>query len=168
MKLGGNWQIPTPAQFKELVNYCWNNGGVVFNITEHYTLYIGTTGQMIIFPYCGSRRETALIANERWGYFWTSTAYTDKQSQDYHDYTAEAYIFDSSRAFDLSCYRFQGFNVRPVINATNNSILPESSSDTSNQSIYNIYGIKVADKSTDMNTLPSGIYIVNGRKMVVK
>ena len=34
--------------------------------------------------------------------------------------------------------------------------------------VYNMQGIKVLDDSKDMNRLPAGIYIVNGRKYVVR
>jgi len=53
------------------------------------------------------------------------------------------------------------------MNITNSIHLNESSS-ASSQIVYNIYGIKVVDNAADMNTLPPGIYIVNGWKMVVK
>ncbi|MBR6981737.1 MAG: hypothetical protein IKH88_18165 [Prevotella sp.] len=55
-----------------------------------------------------------------------------------------------------------------VTSVANSVCLPDSSSDKSCQAAYNIYGIKVADDIDDMSTLPPGIYIVNGRKMVVK
>ena len=41
-------------------------------------------------------------------------------------------------------------------------------SNASNHAVYNLYGIKVADNSADMNTLPPGIYILNGKKIVIK
>ena len=65
--------------------------------------------------------------------------------------------------------REAGLSVRPIINS--NDIVANItyfSAERPSQTIYNIYGIKVADKAADMNTLPPGIYIVNGKKMVIK
>ena len=45
---------------------------------------------------------------------------------------------------------------------------PESSVESSNQGVRNLYGIKVADNATNMSTLPPGIYITNGKKIVIK
>ena len=70
--------------------------------------------------------------------------------------------------WDTSAYRDNGQSVRPVISGTNNINLLESSSEKASQAIYNIYGIKVADNATKMSTLPPGIYIVNGKKIVIK
>ena len=36
------------------------------------------------------------------------------------------------------------------------------------KNIYNIFGIKVADSTTRTSNLPPGIYIVNGKKKVVR
>ena len=46
--------------------------------------------------------------------------------------------------------------------------LQESSVESSNQGVHNLYGIKVADNATNMSTLPPGIYIANGKKIVIK
>ena len=80
---------------------------------------------------------------------------------------------------DLGLFHTEGSNwdffaspialsVRPVISITKQITLPESSSNVSNQPVFNIYGIKVADKADNMNTLHPGIYIVNGKKIVIK
>ena len=45
---------------------------------------------------------------------------------------------------------------------------PESSVESSNQGVRNLYSIKVADNATNMSTLPPGIYITNGKKIVIK
>ena len=58
--------------------------------------------------------------------------------------------------------------VRPIISGTNNIILSESLSNASNQAIYNIYGIKVATYPKEIDNLLPGIYIVNGKKIVIK
>ena len=44
----------------------------------------------------------------------------------------------------------------------------QSKTDRSDQAIYNIFGIKVANNADGTNNLPPGIYIVEGKKMVVR
>ena len=49
-----------------------------------------------------------------------------------------------------------------------NSLIFLVSEVNSVQAVYNIYGIKVADNIERANNLPPGIYIVNGKKFVIK
>jgi len=78
-------------------------------------------------------------------------------------------MYFSSDGAKWGCdFRYDGLSVRPVISETNSINLLESSSEKASQAIYNIYGIKVADNATKMSTLPPGIYIVNGKKIVIK
>ena len=76
--------------------------------------------------------------------------------------------------FDLGYTDLVGFSpqygqsVRPVISGTNNINLPESPSDKASHTIYNIYGMKVTDNIERANNLPFGIYIANGKKIVIK
>ena len=67
-----------------------------------------------------------------------------------------------------SASRIFGLTVRPVMSGTDRILLPETSSGTSHQGIYNLYGIKVADTIADTSTLHPGFYIVGGKKIVVK
>lgn len=61
-----------------------------------------------------------------------------------------------------------GQSVRPVIRETTSICLPELTSGKSSQAVYNVFGIKVADNLGNASPQASGIYIVNGKKFVVK
>ena len=63
---------------------------------------------------------------------------------------------------------FSGITIRPVIIGTTKINLPKPSEVHPVQSVYNIYGIKVADSIEKASNLPPGIYIVNGKKIVIK
>ena len=111
------------------------------------------------------------------GYHWNDNLYTAGSDCDYwsssqypsYSYCAYGLFFRSGYAYWNGYYnRLYGLTVRPVISGTTNINLPKSSSKISSQAIYNLYGIKVSDSTTDLNTLPPGIYIVNGKKRIVK
>ena len=54
------------------------------------------------------------------------------------------------------------------MNDASNINLPESLSNASNQAVFNLFGIKVADIMDGMKNLSPGIYVVDGKKVVVK
>ena len=64
--------------------------------------------------------------------------------------------------------RFIGHSIRPVISTTTNINIPKSLVESSSQAIYNLYGIKVAENADNIDILPPGIYITNGKKIVIK
>ena len=74
-------------------------------------------------------------------------------------------------AFGNSAYMASGYKVGKANTEINNSYtvkvtgIDNISSDSDVKAVYNLMGVKVAD-STD--NLPAGIYIVNGKKVVVK
>ena len=162
VKWGGSWQMPTLTQVHELLNYCGDFW--CWNFEENYDWYSSSSGQNIIFPHGGYRSSSKHI--KRGGYYWLSTEASDYPTFN-HDYTAACIIFDGGNAWG-AWNRLVGNNVRPVINSTNDLVVSTPSAQESNQAIYNLYGIKVADNVTDLNTLPPGIYIVNGKKMVIR
>ena len=61
--------------------------------------------------------------------------------------------------------RHNGLPIRPVVSGTSDMANISEQDKPKAGDVYNIYGIKVADKA---DNLPSGIYIVNGKKMVIK
>ena len=83
-------------------------------------------------------------------------------------YYANYLSFNSGNASWYNNSRGTGLTVRPVVSETNSIYVPVSSSDKFSQTIYNLYGMKVADNAAETSTLPPGIYIVNGKKKVVK
>ncbi len=83
--------------------------------------------------------------------------------------TSSYLLFSYGSVYCDGCnYRSTGLTVRPVISRTTNIIHPKSSINDTRQAIYNIYGIKVTNTIADMSGLPYGIYIQNGKKVLVK
>ncbi len=154
-KWGGSWVMPSLDEIKELFNNCIRtmtllNGVYCLKFTSK------NNGGFIFLP-AASPNSHGLI-----GQYWSSTQVPSDLKWAYG-----LYFHPDGSNLDYFSHPL-GLTVRPVISGTNSIHLPESSSGLSNQAIHNIYGIKVGDNSTDLNTLPPGIYIVDGKKMVIK
>jgi len=166
MKWGGSWVMPSSDQIIELVNNCtytWTSINGVW--CGHFT---GPSGSTIILPGAGYRFLGDLYHDSSRGYYSCSGYYwSSTQHPVGLEYTYGVYL-------DLGYADLKGFSpeygrsVRPVLSATNNITNPITCSNVSDQAIYNIYGIKVADDMENAGTLPSGIYIFNGKKIVIK
>ena len=155
VKWGGSWVMPSIDEIKELIDNCFSS----------FTSMNGVKGQMFLSKNNGVTiflPATALHYVGEIGQYWSST-----QEPSDLKWAYGLYFFPNTLYWDYFSHAV-GLTVRPVVSGTNSIHLLESSSDISNQTIYNIYGIKVADNYTNMNTLPSGMYIVNGKKMVIK
>lgn len=163
---GGSWVMPSFDQFEELLRYSSYGGEKWIQINGVGGKFFSFGGSAIFLPAAGGYFATkGLIYVGEGGYYWSSMSVIDTNAHELNIGGAEggsAYLYYNSGT------RSDGLSVRPVISGTSNINIPESPSDISNQAIYNLYGIKVADNAADVNTLPSGIYIVNGKKMVVK
>lgn len=161
VKWGGDWQIPSIDQIEELIFHVYRKWDFMNDCV--FGMKLCSNNDTIFFPATGFRSDTNLYYAGNTISFWLSIMNMSNFR------TASSVYFSNSINWYVGYYpRSRGCPVRPVIRITNNINLPKSPSDISNQSIYNLYGIKVADKAADMNTLPPGIYIVNGKKFVVK
>ena len=157
VKWGGNWQIPTSEQIGELVGNCtfsrYSMNGVEGG------KFTGPNGVSILLPAAGTRTGDKLRGAGYDGAYWLST---QDPSNLYYAY----YLSLSNHANWYNDSRGTGHTVRPVVSGTSNIHLKSSADDTC-QAVYNIYGIKVANSSESLPVLPAGIYIVNGKKVVV-
>ena len=160
VKWGGSWGMPSLDKIEELVNNCSYTWILLNGVFGGY--YTGPNGGTIFLPAAGNRWNGDLYEADSCGSYWSSTQYPSDSSKAY------GLDFDSGYANSICYNRHVGYTVRPTINGTNSINLPESLSNASKQAIYNLYGIKVANNAADMNTLPPGIYIVNGKKKVIK
>ena len=170
---GGSWVMPSQGQIKELTSECscaWiSKNGVNGN------LFTGPNGETVFLPEADFRGKGSVNSAVPYsnngdlnretdekpsaGYYWSSTL------RPLYPNVASYLLFSNGIAYGDACdFRYSGFTVRPVIGGTNNMTHIKPSFDDTSQAIYNIYGIKVTDTMADMNTLPSGIYIKNGRK----
>lgn len=177
VKWGGSWVMPSQDQLQELVSKCQYTSTLENGVSGHQ--FIGPSGCTIFFPESdfwrkglldnatlncnnvGLNSETDVLPSA--GYYWASTLRASNSSH------ASSLLFSNGYAYwDTYNYRSFGLTVRPVISGTTNRILLKSFSDDISQAVYNIQGMKVAETIADMNALPSGIYLENGRKRVVR
>ena len=110
VKLGGEWRMPTDAEWTELRTKCtwtwttnYNGTGVKGQIVT------ATNGNSIFLPAAGYRRDTKLYDAGSYGYYWSSSLNTDKPSITWY------VNFNSGtvRRRDYG-YRSYGQSVRPV------------------------------------------------------
>ena len=123
--------------------------------------FTGPNGVSILLPAAGIRLDDKLHGAGYNGAYWLSI---QNPSNLYYAYYLSLY----NHASLSNNSRGTGNTVRPVVSGTSNIILLKSSADDTCQTIYDIYGIKVADNLDGTKNLHPGIYIVNGKKFVVK
>ena len=109
--LGGSWRMPTDAEWTELRENCtwkWTTlGGVKGGMVT------GPNGKWIFLPAAGYRVDPYLRDVGSYGYYWSSSLYTDSD----HPFFARSVEFDSyysdyiNRAYNSRCL---GYSVRPV------------------------------------------------------
>lgn len=76
-RLGGEWMMPTEAQFRELISECkwfWKtvDGIKVYEI-------VGKNGNKIYFPAAGWSHDTTIEYRNKYGYYWTSERSSSSQ-----------------------------------------------------------------------------------------
>ena len=155
-----SWMIPSLSQILELLSNCTYKWITLNGVKGGK--FTGPSGVSIFLPAAGNRAGDNLFHDRLYGFYWSSTLGPS-------DFLAYDLTFYSGTAYkDYGGYRSYGKPIRPVLSGTNNINFPESPSDISNQVVYNIYGIKVADNIERVNKLPPGIFIANGKKIVIK
>ena len=103
---GGSWRMPTDAEWTELRTQCvwtWTTlgGKNGYNVR-------GPNGNTIFLPAAGYRNGTSLYHAGSYGYFWSSSLFTDSP-----DYAVSAGFY-SSIVGRGHYYRYYGRSVRPV------------------------------------------------------
>ena len=161
VKWGGSWVMPSYEQNKELIDNCTYEWTIV-NGVRGQKFISRINGESIFLPAAGFQWYDTLDDEGRLGRYWSSTLYPAAGNA----YCLSFVSYDAS--WNYSDSRGDGLTVRPIVSGTNNIILSESLSNASNQAIYNIYGIKVATYPKEIDNLLPGIYIVNGKKIVIK
>ena len=161
VKWGDSWMMPSYEQNKELIDNCTYEWTIV-NGVRGQKFISRINGDSIFLPAAGFQWYDTLDGEGRLGRYWSSTLYPAAGNA----YCLSFVSYDASWNYGDS--RGGGLTVRPIISGTNNIILSESLSNASNQAIYNIYGIKVATFPKEIDNLLPGIYIVNGKKIVIK
>ncbi|MBR4593327.1 MAG: Ig-like domain-containing protein [Bacteroidaceae bacterium] len=106
---GGNWRMPTKAEFEELLTYCYfelitKNGVKGWKVTSRYN-----SSRYIFLPLAGCRNTNGLGFVGTYGCYWSSSLKTDNP-----DYAW--YLFCEPEFYQYTSldYRFNGISVRPV------------------------------------------------------
>ena len=158
VKWGGSWVMPSKEQLDELKNNCPSTWTMQNGVRGR--LFTGTNGGSIFLPAAGYRDDSYLIDAGSNGIYWSSTHVWSWTQNAYYLYFGYGGTYDT--------YRYLGFTVRPVIDEITSTNLPKTPSVKTNNAVYNLFGIKVADFISGTSILRPGIYIVNGKKKVIK
>lgn len=109
VKLGGQWRMPTYAEWTELRNKCtwtwtsdYNGTGVSGRIVT------APNGNIIFLPATGGRVDSELYHAGSYGDYWSSSLISD------NPYVAFSIVFYSGEVYWGSELRFIGQSVRPV------------------------------------------------------
>ena len=150
---GDYWQMPTIEQINELRSKC------VYTWMLNGALFRGPNGNKLYLPAAGRYYQTNIVSLNQYGYYWSSSPHNNDES-----YWMWLLPYDAASE---KVFRFFGQPVRPI-NISTNNIYNKTYNNVSAQAVYNLYGIKVADSTTEINNQSPGIYIVNGKKIVIK
>lgn len=166
---GGKCRIPTYDDFIELINYCtWEYTKV--NSINGYKV-IGANGDSIFLPFVGGKEDNYNVGYSEYGYsgqgFYVSgTAFPYNSAYNWYLY------MDTDPCFGMYGYnKTRGQTIRPVRDLLSHvdEITKDNSATSAN--IYNLNGqlvLKNVNIQEAMKNLPSGIYVTNGKKFIVK
>ena len=105
---GGNWRMPTVAEFQELDNHC-NKVWATINGVNGIKFTSKKNDNSIFLPAAGYRGIDDLYSVGSDGYYWSSSLLTDCP------YDAYYMNFDSGSVYaDYYYFRYDGLSVRPV------------------------------------------------------
>lgn len=104
--LGGNWRIPTEAEWQELLENCTWTWTTQNGVNGH--LAVADNGNSVFFPAAGGRTDRILNSAGSSAYYWSSSLYTFDSHRSWH------MLFSSSRSELSNTSRNIGCSVRPV------------------------------------------------------
>jgi len=105
VELGGNWRMPTDAEWTALLTQCtwtWTTQNGVFG-----RLVVASNGNSLFLPAASSQCDTHVISTS--GSYWSSSLDTD------NPYCAWSLNFFSGNVYRESNNRCYGFSIRPVL-----------------------------------------------------
>lgn len=105
---GGNWRLPTEAEFQELIDKCsWTWTTQVGH--NGYKVTSKINGKSIFLPAAGWRAETSFVFVGEYGSYWSSAPCESNANRAYF-----LYFYSSCHGVER-CYRPGGRSVRPVV-----------------------------------------------------
>ena len=153
--------LPTAAQWNELVTKCTWTAATVNNVKGYKVK--GPNGNTIFLPFSGCSYDGKNYGSGTYGYYWTANNVSSDVSK-----AQAAYVKSGAKATVNNLNRRTGVAIRPVSVATSKSTFNTdgihyiNAQTPENNTVYTLQGIKVDGK------LKPGIYIKNGRKLIVK
>lgn len=156
---GDSWTIPSQGQVQELVSQC-----TFARTTENGVeggLFTSPNGHKVFLPAADIRWNDFLECPFLGGYYWSSTK---------SPYSDDAYCLSVDLMWGGVCgghNRGHGLTVRPVKCETSSITHQRTFFTDGCHAIYNTYGIEVRKNQSGIIALPPGIYIVNGKKVVL-
>ena len=165
---GGNWQMPSRKQFQESFDNCAYLWPPKNNISGGQ--FTGPSGNTIFLPSTGIRLVDDLYYDNTYGFYWLSERMPIISAWGHVWNPGVAFVLgvSSSESSGGTFEYYSGITIRPVIIGTTKINLPKPSEVNPVIAVYNLYGIKVADNLEQAGNLSPGIYIVNGKKIVIK
>jgi uncharacterized repeat protein (TIGR02543 family) len=99
---GGDWRMPTKAEFKELIDNC------TMTTLSYGIKFTATNGNYIILPFGGFKEGLSDLKSPQYGYYWTSDLSTSDNSKAYD------IIIGTSKLY-YEGNRHCGLLIRPVL-----------------------------------------------------
>ena len=107
-KWGGNWRMPTQADFDELLKNCDCKFTTQYGVKGLKVTSRKDSSQSIFLPAAGDRLDTGLYDGGSRGYYWSSSLEKDSPNE------AWQLILKSHDYYTSTDSRFVGQSVRPV------------------------------------------------------
>lgn len=163
LNLTDGWRLPTKTEVQELIDKCtWTsatvNGFSVFKATSE-------NGNYIYFPKTGYLPGAGIdgrIVDSNYGYYWTDT----KTSNSYYILKIQS----ASNVFISNLSDSYSAAIRAVRDISDGIRENELNVNAKRVNVYSINGtlLKQVPSEEALHSLRSGIYIVNGKKIIVK
>lgn len=107
VKWGGDWHIPTQAEFQELMDNCTMEW-IKISDNQHAYKFTGANGNSILMPAAGEWSNTSFYSDDF--YYWS----TDLANKNSNSAWVIEYMSKTSAEFS-GIVRYKGFAVRPVL-----------------------------------------------------
>ncbi len=166
MILGDEWRMPNNDEILELMNDCsWE----FFDVEpRRYYRVTGPSGNYIDLPVVGYMSNDHLVYDNRECYQWSGDFELEAGEEDGLVYLVNGpYILAISYGMEPLCLDSSshlGMQIRPVyVGSTGVSAI--SSEAKQQESIYSIDGTRLA---TPQQSLAPGLYIINGKKTLIR
>ena len=110
---GGYWQMPSQAQFEELINSRYTTAiWTTQNDVNGLLIVSNSNGNRVFLPAAGTRYDADRYEAGSWGFYWSRSLYSE--DMDYYPYFGHYLFFNLGSPCTSSNSRYCGQSVRPV------------------------------------------------------